>query len=660
MSMKELQTRIALKYDSFENWTNTAVVGKGGNLVLLAGELGICEVPTANSDSHVAPTVLFKVGGARYPEGHDKAGQLMAFKDLPWASARAADVYSWAKSETVVLTETTTNVETGEKKQYIQFKTGDTVNHAIDLSMFATEAELKDTTDRLKAIEDALGFDGTDTDGSVTAQIVNINNRLNEIIGTDTKTGLIDAAEDRIEAKLGGNFGTAEGQKTVTKTIEDAQAAAEQYTVDAIKALSEKDGVIFELDERVDAIEDKLEGIGDKTVSDYVADAINNLDSTDAGDTTLNSIVKSVSQADGKVTVTYGKLTRDELPDLVEDDIPEIHANKVVVADATTDGEGNSVAKVTLDAKLTAIDGEINSIRDSIAGGVHFIGIIPVADGEDAGLDLNNATVIIDGKSITAEAGDVVIKGTQEYIYNGTAWEPLGDITRIGAVESRVDDIEDIIAAMDAALDADANEFVTGIVQVDGKITKIDTARPTAENVEYGKDAKQNSITVKAKLDELSGEIDAVEDRADKLEAKVNLAEGETITGKITDAINNLNLADNQATGDGNFVVSVTQTNGQLAVEKGTLPEASATTKGIVTLGASGGAATYDVVNELSQKVDGLENNTIPAITDRLDNIEEEYVRIDGDKLVMGKTGTQLIIFDCGSATEATEAPEGI
>ena len=637
MAIKELQTRIALKYDSYENWTNTAVEGKGGNLVLLAGELGICEVPTANSDSHVAPTVLFKVGGAKYPEGHDKAGQLMAFKDLPWASAKAADVYGWAKSETVVLTEITTNAETGEKKQYIQFKTGDTVNHFIDLSMFATEAELKATTDRLKAIEDALGFDGTDTDGSVTAQIVNINNRLNEIIGTDTKTGLIDAAENRIEAKLGGNFGTAEGQKTVAKTIEDAQAAAEQHTADAIKALSEEDGAIFELDERVNAFEDRLEGIGDKTVSDYVTDAINNLGSTDAGDATANSIVKSVSQTEGKVTVTYGKLTRDELPDLIEDDIPEIHANKVVVADATTDGEGNSVTKVTLDAKLTAIDGEINSIRDSIAGGVHFKGAF-AADAEFPD---------------SPEAGDVVIKGTQEYIYDGTTWEPLGDITRIGAVEGRVDDIEDAIAAMDADLDAAADEFVTGIVQVDGKITKIDTARPTAENVEYGKDAEQKSVTVKAKLDELSGEIDAVEDRADKLEAKVNLAEGETITSKITDAINGLNLADNQATGDGDFVVSVTQTNGQLAVEKGKLPEASATNKGIATLGASGGAAAFDTVEQLGRDITEIKDNTIPAVEDRLDNIEKEYIRVKDNKLVLGNEGTEMIIlFDCGSATE--------
>ena len=102
MAIKELQTRIALKYDSYANWTNTDTEGKGGNLVLLPGELGICEIPAANADSHVAPTVLFKVGGSKYSaadaaEGKGTEGELMKFKDLPWASAKAADVYGWAK-----------------------------------------------------------------------------------------------------------------------------------------------------------------------------------------------------------------------------------------------------------------------------------------------------------------------------------------------------------------------------------------------------------------------------------------------------------------------------------------------------------------------------------------------------------------------------------
>ena len=59
------------------------------------GEIGLCEIPSAinsfteNGEQvkvNTAPTVLFKVGDGK-----------TAFKDLPWASAKAADVYSWAK-----------------------------------------------------------------------------------------------------------------------------------------------------------------------------------------------------------------------------------------------------------------------------------------------------------------------------------------------------------------------------------------------------------------------------------------------------------------------------------------------------------------------------------------------------------------------------------
>ena len=49
MAVKELKTRIALKYDSYTAWTE----GAGKDLVLLKGELGICEIPVANAASNV-------------------------------------------------------------------------------------------------------------------------------------------------------------------------------------------------------------------------------------------------------------------------------------------------------------------------------------------------------------------------------------------------------------------------------------------------------------------------------------------------------------------------------------------------------------------------------------------------------------------------------
>ena len=91
MAEKKLTTRLKLKYDTLENWNKVDVTDKGGNLVLLAGEIGICSIPVTDPQGkvmqEVPPATLMKVG-----DGTSK------FKDLPWLSAKAADVYPWAKA----------------------------------------------------------------------------------------------------------------------------------------------------------------------------------------------------------------------------------------------------------------------------------------------------------------------------------------------------------------------------------------------------------------------------------------------------------------------------------------------------------------------------------------------------------------------------------
>ena len=85
MADKTLNTRIKLKYDTLANWQ-----GDGASVVLLKGEVAICEVPTGGSLEQVTPpAILFKVGDG-----------VKTFAQLPWASALAADVYAWAKAST--------------------------------------------------------------------------------------------------------------------------------------------------------------------------------------------------------------------------------------------------------------------------------------------------------------------------------------------------------------------------------------------------------------------------------------------------------------------------------------------------------------------------------------------------------------------------------
>ena len=82
MAERTLNTRIKLRYASYAEWMASKVQ-------LLKGEVAVCYVEANNEHvKNTAPTVLFKVGDGDH-----------VFADLQWASARAADVYDWAKAE---------------------------------------------------------------------------------------------------------------------------------------------------------------------------------------------------------------------------------------------------------------------------------------------------------------------------------------------------------------------------------------------------------------------------------------------------------------------------------------------------------------------------------------------------------------------------------
>lgn len=88
---KEIKTRIKNKVDYLANWANSTVE-------LLDGEIAIVRVPTG--ETHTNPVtgkaepvtaLLMKIGDGS-----------SSFADLPWLSAKAADVYTWAKNEKAV------------------------------------------------------------------------------------------------------------------------------------------------------------------------------------------------------------------------------------------------------------------------------------------------------------------------------------------------------------------------------------------------------------------------------------------------------------------------------------------------------------------------------------------------------------------------------
>lgn len=80
--MATLNTRIQLKCDTYENW-------QANDIVLKNGEIGFCVIPADTGAAQTEPTVMAKIG-----DGTKK------YSELDWMSAKAADVYDWAKAAT--------------------------------------------------------------------------------------------------------------------------------------------------------------------------------------------------------------------------------------------------------------------------------------------------------------------------------------------------------------------------------------------------------------------------------------------------------------------------------------------------------------------------------------------------------------------------------
>ena len=90
MAEKILNTRIALKIDSLANWQSSPFNGDDSSKYLIKGEVAVVTIGTADPAKSEHPPVMFKVG-----DGVSK------FDSLGWASATAADVYSWAKQDKI-------------------------------------------------------------------------------------------------------------------------------------------------------------------------------------------------------------------------------------------------------------------------------------------------------------------------------------------------------------------------------------------------------------------------------------------------------------------------------------------------------------------------------------------------------------------------------
>ncbi|HAU86431.1 MAG TPA: hypothetical protein DCW90_13330 [Lachnospiraceae bacterium] len=299
MSAKTFNTRIGLKYDTYANWV-------ANNPTPLQGEVCVTVIPADTGAVRQEPAILFKVGdGTR------------TYTELDFTSAKAADIYDWAKQATkptytaaeitgladfvsgeIQDTNTQYKIEADEidgrtfhlfakeiggewTKQNTYTVPAETVYTLVTGETNGTvkfnDKEVAVAGLKSAAYEDTSAFDKAGTaetkvkalaDGAVktnTDAIAAINDADTGILA-QAKTyadGKASTAETNAKTYVDGKLGILAKDKTVAEMIEDAKTAA-TYDDTALTA-------------RVAANEKALEtlnGEGEGSVSKAVADGI--------------------------------------------------------------------------------------------------------------------------------------------------------------------------------------------------------------------------------------------------------------------------------------------------------------------------------------------------------------------------------------------------
>ena len=273
--MAELNTRIRLKYDSFENWSKAE-----NQFDLLAGEIAIAylgetKTEETSPDNGTHP-ILFKVGPGK-------------FNDLPWASALAADVYAWAKKargESADIDYTKTVKEMADGEVVSTSTTKITVQSAIDALYSAIETLSGDAG---SSIADLIALINKNKDDIAT---------INSTIGKDSTEGLRkeiadikDTAEKAYVLPDGGIEGDLSA--SVKKSLAKADTAIQSISHLAVKTEVEETYATKQ------SLTDGLATKADKVAFEAVQETVNNFFADDAAinDTidTLKEIVNYVS-----------------------------------------------------------------------------------------------------------------------------------------------------------------------------------------------------------------------------------------------------------------------------------------------------------------------------------------------------------------------------
>lgn len=553
-----LNTRIKLKYDTYENW-----IAK--DPVLLAGEVAIATVASNNAEGKPGfqnlPNIVIKVG--------DGSSQYSALK---FVSALAADVHEWAKAA-------------NKPTYYAQDIQG--IKEYIDSIIAGTDNIQDSNTTYSMAPIDGEEYKW----GLYSKEKIGDSKTL---VYTLDLTG-IDSRLDTVEAALGSSG-------AVAKQISDAVAAIAhaQDTLGETEMYSgyKQENGIVTMDKRtlgianVNGLTAALAGKQENLVFETAYDAATNKVATmanvtgaigalDKEDTAVEKqFVTAVSETDGIITVSRAALKATDIPNIEMSQVNLLAEEFAKKQDnlEIADNYNPATNKVATVATVTSAVADLN-------GAMHFEGVVE-----------KDPTTFTAEENAAYSAGDVVLFGIYEYVYDGAKWWPLGaegiyqlkadakseheamqaeidaleenkqdnlgfegtynkETNKVVTKSAMTDAITSAVNALDSADAAVEHQFVTAVSEENGIISVL-RGQPVIADV--------NGLT--ERLAGIDGEIAKKQDIvtfADGYNASTNKA---ATVATVTNAV--AGIANTDAAVEGEFVTAAAQANGVVTVSR--------------------------------------------------------------------------------------------
>lgn len=472
MAATTLNTRIQLKYDTYENWT-------ANNPVLLAGEVAVTTVQSAQAPVSQVPAILFKVG-----DGTNK------FNALNWASAIAADVYPWAKAS-VKPTYQASEIEGLEDYISGQIEDTDTQYQIIASGTNGIQLQSRPKT----------GGAWSNVGSPITITYTLVEGATNGTVsfnGTEVAVhGLGSAAYTDADAYDAA--GTAAGVQTaVTGTSSDASTAitiygarkyaAEQATAAQTAATSAAKSYT---DGQITQAKTDLIGTGDAT-STTIKGAV--AESKTYTDTQIAAKIGSVYKPAGSVAF-------EDLPTPAASLLGNVYnVTNAFIADAEFI-TGEQGTKYPAGTNVVVVEVDDAYYYDALTGIVDLSSYATQSWVTEQ-LETQSETLIGSASGVTANTikGAVVeAKGYADSLNTAMDGRVEALETNVGSTPVATQ-IQTAIQALDKADSAVANQFVTSVSETNGVVT-VTRARPQIADVQNLQSTLANKVDTSSLAD---------------------------------------------------------------------------------------------------------------------------------------------------------------